>query len=200
MPYQIQRHSDTLVRVTMHGHMGLEQAEVYCSEIWALLDSCPRPTDLLVDGRRMQGANYRARQRTDQIAHHPHLGHIAFVVGTHHLLLFAPLVKLVSGIGMFGNEEEALAFLRSARGLPTVPSQNLPIAPPHPQPRPLATPQNEARPDLALPSRPLPPPPAPRARPTPPRPEPTHGVLRRITGLVDGWADPSHRQGDSSEQ
>jgi hypothetical protein len=133
MSYQINRHTHNMLWVTMQGHMAMDHAEHYFQEMWQTLDGCPRPTDLLVDGRHMQGASNSARQRTEQIIHHPHLGHIAFVVGTHHLLLFAPLMKLVSGIGLFGDEHAALDFLVSARGTPTIASGGLPAMPPPPQ-------------------------------------------------------------------
>jgi hypothetical protein len=133
MLYQIDRHAHDMLWVKMQGHMAMDHAERYFQEMWRTLDGCPRPTDLLVDGRQMQSANHSARQRTEQIVHHPHLGHIAFVVGGHHLLLFAPLVRLVSGVGLFGDEREAMAFLRSVRGTPTIPSVGLPAMPPRPQ-------------------------------------------------------------------
>ena len=100
--------------------------------MWALLDVSTHPLDLLVDGRRIVSAAPGARRRTEQIAHHPNLGQLAFVVSEHHLLLFAPLVKLVSGLGLFGNTHEALAYLQSTRGrsLPEHLLQDLPL-PPH---------------------------------------------------------------------
>lgn len=134
MPYRITRHADDLIWVVMEGHLTLAHAEVYFHELWGLLDRCPHPTDLLLDGRAFGGASSSVRRRTDQIAHHPHLGHLAFVVGEAHLLLFAPFVKLVSGIGMFGSEHEAIDYLRAARGLPPVADLELPIAPPAPPP------------------------------------------------------------------
>ncbi|WP_255604189.1 hypothetical protein [Oscillochloris sp. ZM17-4] len=133
MPYQINRHAHNMLWVTMQGHMAMDHAERYFQDMWRTLDDCPRPTDLIVDGRLMQGANNNARQRTEQIIHHPHLGHIAFVVGSHHLLLFAPLVKFVSGVGLFGNEHEALSYLGRARGTPTIANGGLPMMPPRPQ-------------------------------------------------------------------
>ncbi|RMG51645.1 MAG: STAS/SEC14 domain-containing protein, partial [Chloroflexi bacterium] len=57
------------------------------------------------------GADRGARQRTEAIVHHKHLGRIAFIVSEHHLLIFAPLVRFVSGIGLFATEQEALRFL-----------------------------------------------------------------------------------------
>lgn len=116
MPYQFKLHAPDLLWVVMHGHMELEHAEAYYYDIWQTLDSCPHPTDLLVDGRGLHSATFAARRRTEQVAHHPHLGNIAFVVREHHLLLFAPLARLVSGIGLFGAEHEALIYLRSSRG------------------------------------------------------------------------------------
>lgn len=118
MPYRITRHGDDLVWVTLEGHLSRDHAENYYAEMWSLLEACPMPTDLLVDGRYIAGASPGARRRTEEIAHHPHLGHLAFVVNTHHLLIFAPLVKLVSGIGLFGDEYEALQYLRGNRGTP----------------------------------------------------------------------------------
>ncbi|MFV9504513.1 MAG: hypothetical protein AB4911_08090 [Oscillochloridaceae bacterium umkhey_bin13] len=118
MPYTISRHPDQLLWVVMEGHLALAQAEHYFQEMWGLLDEVGSHTDLLVDGRRIAGAAMGARRRTEQIVHHPNLGHLAFVVSEHHMLLFAPLVKLVSGVGLFGNEHEAVSYLRCARGLP----------------------------------------------------------------------------------
>lgn len=137
MPYRISRHSDDLVWIVMHGQLTLAHADAYFGELWELLDTCPPATDLLVDGRQIGDASPSARRRTEQVAQHPHLGKIAFVVREQHLLIFAPFVKLVSGIGLFGDEHEALAFLRTPR---------------HAQPTPRAEPA----------SRPLPPPPASR--------------------------------------
>jgi hypothetical protein len=133
MPYQINRHTHNMLWVTLQGHMPMDHAESYFQEMWRTLDGCPRPTDVLVDGRHMHSASNSARQRTEQIAHHPHLGHIAFVVGTHHLLLFAPLVHLISGVGIFGDEHAALNFLGNTRGTPTIASNGLPAMPPRPQ-------------------------------------------------------------------
>lgn len=131
MPYSITRHAEDLVWVEMDGHLALQQAECYFLEMWSLLDMSTQPLDLLVDGRRIAGAAPGARRRTEQVAHHPNMGHLAFVVNEHHLLLFAPLVKLVSGVGLFGDEHEALGYLCAARGRPT-PQMALPDLPPHP--------------------------------------------------------------------
>lgn len=130
MPYRITRHSEDLIWVVVEGHMAVDQANAYFNELWMLFDTCTQPTDLLVDGRRISGASPSARRRMEQVAHHPRLGHLAFVVSEHHLLLFAPLVKLVSGIGLFGNEVEALDYLRSSRGLPPVIDLAMPGLPP----------------------------------------------------------------------
>lgn len=132
MPYRITRHSEDLFWVVFEGHLALDQANTYFNELWMLFDSCTQPTDLLVDGRRISGASPAARRRMEQVAHHPRLGHLAFVVSEHHLLIFAPLVKLVSGIGLFGNEIEALDYLRSARGLPPAINPAMPGLPPRP--------------------------------------------------------------------
>lgn len=150
MPYAITRHDDTLLWVVMEGQLSLAHAEAYYQELWNTLDRSPNPTDLLVDGRRIGAASMGARRRTEQIAHHPHLGHLAFVVSTHHLLIFAPFVRLVSGIGLFGHEQEALDYLRAARGLPSIAEQHLPDLPP------------QADPPQPAHTRPLPPPPASR--------------------------------------
>lgn len=120
MPYSFRLHAPDLLWVVGHGHLELDQAELYFQEVWRTLDGCPCPTDLLVDGRAIRSATGAARRRTEQVLRHPHLGHIAFVVSEYYVLLFAPLVRLVSGIGIFGDEHEALDFLRSARGLPPV--------------------------------------------------------------------------------
>lgn len=126
MPYEIDRHMHDMLWVKIHGYLAMDHAESYLQELWRTMNDCPRPTDLLVDGRHISGGSGGARQRTEQIAHHPHLGHIAFVVSAQHLLVFAPLVNLVSGIGLFGNEQDALSFLHNARGTSTVGNGNLP--------------------------------------------------------------------------
>lgn len=118
MPYSITRYAEDLVWVEIDGQLAVHHAECYFVEMWALLDATTHPLDLLVDGRRIVGAAPGARRRTEQIAHHPNLGQLAFVVSEHHLLLFAPLVKLVSGVGLFGNTQEALAYLQATRGRP----------------------------------------------------------------------------------
>ncbi|MFQ3661519.1 MAG: STAS/SEC14 domain-containing protein [Chloroflexaceae bacterium] len=132
MPYRITRHSEDLLWVVVEGHLAVDQANAYFNELWTLFDACTQPTDLLVDGRRISGASPGARRRMEQVAHHPRLGHLAFVVSEHHLLMFAPLVKMVSGIGLFGNEAEALDYLRSSRGLPPVIDLAMPGLPPRP--------------------------------------------------------------------
>lgn len=149
MPYTINRYTHDLLWVVMHGHLSREHAEAYFNDMWRLLDESPRSTDLLVDGRQIAEAGHGARQRTEQIAHHPHLGHIAFVVSGHHLLLFAPFVKLVSGVGLFGEETEALDYLRVSRGAAGK------IALPNPPPRPetLAHPETHHLPTSAGASR-----------------------------------------------
>lgn len=172
MPYRISRHAEHLVWVTFEGHLTTQHADSYFFELWSLLDSCPPPTDLLVDGRRISGGAPAARRRGDQILHHPHLGHLAFVVGELHLLFFAPLVKLVSGIGLFGDEGEALAYLRTARGQ-TIRHD---LAPQHLPPHPFeaghevlgaTAPQQRAVGARHAQTRPLPPLPASRLKRTP---------------------------------
>jgi hypothetical protein len=116
MPYEIMRHSSQLVWVRLRGHLTLDHAERYFRDMWRTLDDCPSSTDLLVDGRHIDGAAFGARQRTEQVVHHPHLGQIAFVISQHHLLLFAPLMRLVSGISLCATEQEALAYLQKAHG------------------------------------------------------------------------------------
>lgn len=116
MSYEITRHSEYLIWVKVHGRMSLDHAEHYYKEMWGMLDNSLAPTDLLVDGRQIHSADQQARRRTEQIMHHPHLGRIAFVVAEQHLLMFAPLVHLVSGMGMFGDEHAALHYLDETRG------------------------------------------------------------------------------------
>jgi hypothetical protein len=111
MPYRIRRRAEDLVWVVMEQHLLMTEAEAYYRELWQLLDSCPRRTDLLVDGRRLIGAEHGARQRTEQIARHGHLGRIAFVVAEQHLLIFSPFVRLVSKVGLFGTVPAALHYL-----------------------------------------------------------------------------------------
>ena len=127
MPYAITRHDETLLWVVMEGQLTLSHAEEYYQELWLTLDRSPSPTDLLVDGRRMGSASMAARRRTEQIAHHPHLGHLAFVVSTHHLLIFAPFVRLVSGIGLFGHKPEPPSRDKAnTRPLPPPPASRIP--------------------------------------------------------------------------
>ncbi|HMQ34103.1 MAG TPA: hypothetical protein PKD53_25445 [Chloroflexaceae bacterium] len=166
MPYSITRHGEHLLWVVMDGHLALHQAEGYFSEMWALLDEHPAPMDLLVDGRRIAGAAPGARRRTEQIAHHPRLGHLAFVVSEFHVLLFAPLVKLVSGVGLFGDEREALAYLGAARGTPGMANLALPNLPPPPGATNAHT-SRHARGTRPAATRPLPPLPASRLKQTP---------------------------------
>ncbi len=118
MPYSITSYADNLIWVVIEGHLAVHHAESYYSDMWTLLNDMHAPVDLLVDGRHIAGAAPGARRRTEQIVQHPHLGYLAFVVNEHHLLLFAPLVKLVSGIGLFGDTNDALCYLRNSRGLP----------------------------------------------------------------------------------
>ena len=132
MPYRITRHPEQLIWIVVDGHMSMHHAECYLHDVWELLDNSTTPQDLLVDGRQITNADPGARQRTEQVAHHPNLGHVAFVVGDLHLLLLAPLLKLVSGIGLVGDDHAALAYLRSSRGLPPVGDLGLPNLPPRP--------------------------------------------------------------------
>ncbi len=143
MTYRITRHPEQLLWVVVDGHLSLHHAECYLRELWELLDASAHPQDLLVDGRRIAGAAPGARRRTEQIVHHPNLGHLAFVVGDLHLLLLAPLMKLVSGVGLFGDEHAALAYLRAARAQPTVDGVSMPN---------LATPASDAPPEVPAPS------------------------------------------------
>lgn len=196
MPYSITRSAEHLVWVVIEGHLTLDHAESYFGEMWELLDTSAAPTDLLVDGRRIAGAAQGARRRTEQIAHHPNLGHLAFVVGELHLLLFAPLVKLVSGIGLFGDEREAMDYLRAARGLPALADLGLPNLPPPPatcpeahgaQPAPAPHPRRATHGRPAL-TRALPLPPTSRLKGTPLYArEPLHSSQPRRAG--DGEAE-----------
>ncbi len=148
MPYTISRHNEDLIWVEMEGYLTLHQAESYFVELWSMLDASTQPLDLLVDGRRIEGGAHGARRRTEQVVHHSNLGHMAFVVGEYHLLVFAPFVKLVSGIGLFGNEHEALSYLYAARGRPA-PDRAFMHIPPPPDSRELP-PLPAARPTLVL--------------------------------------------------
>lgn len=145
MSYTIALHEADLLWVTLQGQMDQHEAECYLNEIWKILSRCPCPTCLLVDGRQIGNVSRSAQRRTDQVARHPHIGHIAFVVRQQHLLLFAPLVKLVSGIGMFGNENSALDYLREVRGLPPVLDFNLTVDVPRPPEFDRAEPEAQQR-------------------------------------------------------
>jgi hypothetical protein len=166
MPYEIIRRTSDLVWVKMHGRLTVEHAECYFQEMWQTLDACPRSTDLLVDGRHIEDAPHAARQRTEQVAHHPHLGHVAFIVSHHHMLLFAPLMRLVSGIGLFGSEPEAVEFLSRERSRPAVGELGLPNMPPRPH-------------QSAAPAR-----------------DPATQMLRSLTNIVEGWNKSLSQPGD----
>lgn len=120
MPYTLTMHRSDLLWVVMSGHLDMDTANSYFDEVWRKLDSCPCPTDMLVDGRSMKDARHEARSRTEQIIHHPHLGHMAFIVSQKHLLWLAPLARLVNGIGLCGTEQEAVEFLEKSRHAPPV--------------------------------------------------------------------------------
>lgn len=150
MSYTLTMHKPDLMWVVMQGHLDIQTANAYFDEVWQRLDACPNPTDMLVDGRQMKNAKFEARRRTEQVIHHPNLGNMAFIVSQTHLLWLAPLARLVNGIGLFGNEQEALAFLHTARENAT--TRNVDIfkgqVPEHPfaqqaapQPAPPATPE-----------------------------------------------------------
>lgn len=181
MPYTINRYTHDLLWVVMQGHLSRDHAEAYFHDMWRLLDESPRATDLLVDGRRIAAASHGARQRTEQIAHHPHLGHIAFVVSEHHLLLFAPFVKLVSGVGLFGEEAEALGYLQTARGAAGK------IALPHPPPRPetLAAPETHRHEQPAAPV-------ANGSRFARPRSNGATGFLNSLASAIESWSRSPH--------
>jgi hypothetical protein len=197
MPYQIIRHSDELIWVTFEGQVALEHAESYFHEMWQALDSCSKRTDVLVDGRFIGGGHQNAHKRAEQIIHHPNLAHIAFVVGEQHLLLFAPLVKLVSGIGLFGNTHEAIDFLRTSRGKPPLSEMNLPVSPLNGKSKadrkaekPAAREVGRSKPVSSRPAPNTPKPDRNRAKPasnTPPAP-PKQALkfLNSLTDVVDG--------------
>ncbi|NJP05988.1 MAG: hypothetical protein HC837_10370 [Chloroflexaceae bacterium] len=132
MPYELKMHSTDLLWIVVSDPMNTTMAESYFNDVWQTLDTCPCMTDLLVDARGAREVNGSVRQRTEQVIHHAHLGHIAFVVGQAHLLWLAPLVRLVSGVGLFGNEHEAVAFLHKSRSLPPLHELKLPNLPEHP--------------------------------------------------------------------
>jgi hypothetical protein len=188
MPYQIIRHSDELIWVTFEGHVALDHAESYFHEMWQALDSCSKRTDVLVDGRWIGGGHQNARKRAEQIIHHPNLAHLAFVVAEQHLLLFAPLVKLVSGVGLFGNEHEAIDFLRASRGLPPLHAMNLPVSPlqqPDAAERELGRSRTAAPRSKPGAARPKHTPAKPQTTvPTPPKP--ALRFLNSLTDVVDG--------------
>ncbi len=176
MPYTINRYTHDLLWVVMHGNLSRDHADAYFHDMWRLLDESPRSTDLLVDGRRMAAASHGARQRTEQIAHHPHLGHIAFVVSGHHMLLFAPFVKLVSGIGLFGEETEALDYLRVSRGQ----AGKITLPSPPPRPETLADPETHSPRQSTAPH-------ANGSRFERPA-APATGLLNSLSSVFEGWA------------
>lgn len=117
MPYQLMLRTPGLLHVAMFGPLQLEVAEAFFQDAWQLLDGCPNPTDILVDGRGLQTMNDTARRRAEQVVYHPHIGHIAFVVRPEHISMIAPVIQAESGIGLFGSEREALRFLNDSRTL-----------------------------------------------------------------------------------
>ncbi|MCG8352505.1 MAG: STAS/SEC14 domain-containing protein [Chloroflexales bacterium] len=193
MPYQFSLHMSNLLWVELYGQMELDHAESYFHDIWRALDECRNPTNMLVDGRRLHSASHAARRRTEQVAHHPHLGHIAFVVSQHHLLLFAPLVRFVSGVSIFGNEQEALTFLSNLSALPA--ARELPVPRPPEYQRELSG-KVQAAPeetDSSPHHQPHTPPPAAMRHNTPPppvvrRPAPASKPPARLTDMVHDWA------------
>ncbi|MCU0490377.1 MAG: hypothetical protein MUD01_02120 [Chloroflexaceae bacterium] len=163
MSYSITRHADDLLWVEVHGHMDTGQAEAYYGEVWQTLDGCPRPTHMLLDGRGLHSASHSARRRTEEVAHHPHLGHVAFVIREQHLMIFGPFMRLVSGISLFGSEAEALDYLQAARGLP-------PISPEELHRARAAHPHVEIHADAVS------------------QPRGNASLLGRLTGMVNGWS------------
>lgn len=121
MPYQLKQLAPDLVHVVMSGHVDKETAEIYHPEAWQLLDSCPKPTNIIMDAREVQSVCPVARNTVDKIRFHPHVGTIAFVVRHRYLLLFSPVVQIFSGFRMFGNEDEALAFFKRTATVQTIP-------------------------------------------------------------------------------
>jgi hypothetical protein len=190
MPYQFSFHTSDLLWVEVYGHMELEHAEAYFHDIWRALDECRNPTNMLLDGRGLHSASHAARRRTEQVAHHPHLGHVAFVVSQHHFLLFAPLVRFVSGISIFGNEQEALTFLAHSSALPM--ARELPVSRPPEYQRELSGSVQAAPEETHVSPAHQPPasPPTATQHNSPPSPtrRPARRSSNRLTDMVHDWA------------
>jgi len=112
MPYQLLQVAPNLLHVVMSGHVDKDTAEIYHPEAWQKLDSCPKPTHIIMDAREVQSVCPVARGIVDKVRFHPHVGHIVFIVRQRYLLIFSPVLRFFSGFHMFGSEHEALSFLK----------------------------------------------------------------------------------------
>lgn len=126
MPYHVMLRTPELLQITLRGHLQNNVAQAFFEDVWQMLDDGPSPLHLLVDGRGIQSASQTARNQFEQIGQHPHLGHIAFVVGQPHVLLFAPVVRFIGGVGLFSSEQEALTCLQAVQNFPTAHKQDRP--------------------------------------------------------------------------
>ncbi|MFP4440544.1 MAG: hypothetical protein ACLFVO_25200 [Chloroflexaceae bacterium] len=126
MPYHVMLRTPELLQITLRGHLQNNVAQAFFEDVWQMLDDGPSPLHLLVDGRGIQSASQTARSQFERIGQHPHLGHIAFVVGQPHVLLFAPVVRFIGGVGLFSSEQEALKCLQAVQNFPMAHKQDRP--------------------------------------------------------------------------
>ncbi len=112
MPYQVSLLAPNLLHVEMSGHVDASAAEDYYAEAWQKLNTCPKPTYVIMDARTLESTSQSARDIADRVRNHPHVGIIAFLVKQRYLLLFSPILKFFSNIRMFGSDQEAIDFLK----------------------------------------------------------------------------------------
>lgn len=134
MSYKLTLLAPNLLRVDMYGYVDKKTAEVYYPETCQILDSCPKPTHILVDARQVKSTCPAAQRIVDRVKEHPNVGKIAFLVRHGYIILFAPLVTFLSGIRLFTKDEDAMVFLQPSYmcPLPTRPSPAGPSMSPSP--------------------------------------------------------------------
>lgn len=111
MPYSLNLLAPDLLHIDMHGHIDKQTAEDYLPKAWELMDNCPKPTNILTDIRRVNGCHSQSRGIIEKLKNHPNAGMYVFIVPAY-LLVFAPMVKILGNVYLYGTMEEALAFLQ----------------------------------------------------------------------------------------
>jgi hypothetical protein len=124
MPYELNLLAPNLLHVKMSGHVDVDTANCYYPEAWQKLDGCPRPTYIIMDARGVESTSPAARNVADKVRNHPNVGTIAFIVRQRYLLMFSPVMQFFSKIRLFGDDQEAIAFL-SKEGVVAVPPDAL---------------------------------------------------------------------------